>query len=59
MKELSTNTQLSHYRIISKIGAGGMGEVYLADDMQLGRKIALKILPVKLSVDSEGLNRFK
>jgi serine/threonine-protein kinase len=44
-KELPVNTDLSHYRIISKIGAGGMGEVYLAQDTKLDRRVALKILP--------------
>ncbi|MEP7039164.1 MAG: serine/threonine-protein kinase, partial [Acidobacteriota bacterium] len=52
-------SQLGHYRILSQLGAGGMGEVFLAEDTRLERKVALKLLPEKFSADSEPLNRFK
>jgi len=50
---------LSHYRIVKQIGAGGMGEVYLAEDMRLHRKIALKILPESFAADAHRLSRFE
>src|ERR1044071_1001889 len=53
------NQTIGHYRIVSKIGAGGMGEVYLAEDIHLGRPVALKILPPDLSSDDERLRRFE
>lgn len=57
-KELQVNTELSHYRIVSKIGEGGMGEVYLAQDTKLDRKVALKVLPKDVVSDHERLRRF-
>ncbi len=51
--------QLGNYKIRSIIGMGGMGEVYLADDVRLNRKVALKILPAALRDDPERLGRFE
>src|SRR6201982_1944547 len=50
---------IGHYRIESLIGVGGMGEVYLARDERLGRKVALKLLPERLTADETQLSRFK
>src|SRR6202162_2716477 len=50
---------IGHYRIESLIGVGGMGEVYLARDERLGRKVALKLLPNRLTADETQLSRFK
>src|SRR5499426_1061164 len=48
-----------HYQTLSLIGAGGMGEVYLAEDTRLGRKVALKLLPAAFTQDKERVRRFK
>ena len=48
---LTTGTKLGRYEIRSQLGAGGMGEVYLAEDTKLNRKVAIKILPANLASD--------
>jgi serine/threonine protein kinase len=52
------NTTFAHYCIISKLGAGGMGEVYLAQDSKLDRKVAIKFLNEEFGKDAEKLKRF-
>ncbi|MDQ3332995.1 MAG: protein kinase, partial [Planctomycetota bacterium] len=58
-KELPAGSTLSHYRIVSKIGAGGMGEVYRAHDSRLNRDVAVKLLPADLANDKDRLQRFE
>jgi serine/threonine protein kinase len=53
---LPGGTKLGHYKILSQLGVGGMGEVYLAEDTKLNRKVAIKLLPVG-SLESENANR--
>jgi serine/threonine protein kinase len=54
---IAEGTKIGRYEIRSLIGAGGMGEVYLADDNQLGRKVAIKFLPEKLITDDQAKKR--
>ena len=53
------DNKVSHYRILEKLGAGGMGEVYLAEDLKLGRKVAIKILSEAYTTNRDRLSRFE
>ncbi len=57
--EAALGTSLGPYQIISRLGAGGMGEVYLAEDPRLGRRVALKALPARFTQDKERMHRFQ
>src|SRR5205807_8292011 len=58
LEMLTAGTRLGRYEIRSKIGAGGMGEVYLAQDTKLDRKVALKILPAEVASNRDRMERF-
>src|SRR5947209_1571257 len=56
---LSSGTRLGPYEVLAPLGAGGMGEVYLAHDARLKRKIALKLLPAQFTQDADRVRRFE
>ena len=56
---LEPGQSLLHYRIVDKLGVGGMGEVYLAEDSKLKRRVALKVLPPEMAGDPDRLSRFQ
>src|SRR5262245_44551791 len=59
MESLVPDTAISHYRVLSKLGEGGMGEVYCARGTRLDREVAIKILPASFANDGDRLRRFK
>ncbi len=58
-KQMMAGQRIDHYKIVRPLGAGGMGEVYLADDTRLQRKVALKFLPAHFTEDQKHLRRFQ
>jgi len=56
---LVSGSIIGHYTVLSRIGKGGMGEIYLAEDSRLGRKVAIKLLPESLTKDQEQVQRFE
>ena len=58
MESIHPGQQLGHYRIVSRLGGGGMGEVFRAEDLRLERPVAIKFLPPAMARDGEAVERF-
>ena len=56
---LEAGSRLGNYEVVSSLGAGGMGEVYRAKDLELGREVAIKVLPEGFSEEPERMSRFE
>jgi class 3 adenylate cyclase/tetratricopeptide (TPR) repeat protein len=56
---MAQGMNIGHYRVLDRLGRGGMGEVYAAEDSRLNRRVAIKALPVELAADPESLQRFE
>ena len=56
---LQPGTRLGNYEVLSELGSGGMGEVYKARDLKLGREVAMKVLPQEMASDTDRLRRFE
>src|SRR5205085_9963905 len=56
---IAPGTRFNHYEVIAQLGAGGMGEVYLAEDIRLRRKVALKLLPAEYTRHADRVRRFE
>lgn len=59
LRPMDSGTRLGPYEILEQVGAGGMGEVWLAQDTRLGRKVANKVLPAEFAADPDRLARFE